>query len=291
MKTKEIHIRDPFVLPWEGKYYLYGTRGATCWGKADGFDVYSSADLENWEGPVEIFHNDGRFWADREYWAPEVHRYRGAFYLLASFHSADRRRGTQILRADRPEGPFAPISGGPVTPPEWECLDGTLYLSGEGRPYLVFCHEWLQVGDGEMCAMELTGDLTAPAGEPWVLFRASQAPWARPVDGRPGCFVTDGPWMHRCPDGRLMMLWSSGGAEGYAQGAAFSSNGEITGTWSIPDTPIFAKDGGHGMIFRGFDGRLRLVLHSPNETPRERPLFLPVARGGSARWPEGTTEE
>ena len=47
MKTKEIHIRDPFVLPWEGKYYLYGTRGATCWGKADGFDVYSSADLEN----------------------------------------------------------------------------------------------------------------------------------------------------------------------------------------------------------------------------------------------------
>ena len=59
--------------------------------------------------------------------------------------------------ADRPEGPFAPISGGPVTPPEWECLDGTLYLSGEGRPYLVFCHEWLQVENGEMCALPRAG--------------------------------------------------------------------------------------------------------------------------------------
>ena len=34
MKTGEIHIRDPFVLVHGGKYYLYGTRGATCWGMA-----------------------------------------------------------------------------------------------------------------------------------------------------------------------------------------------------------------------------------------------------------------
>lgn len=30
MKRTEINIRDPFVLVHEGKYYLYGTRGATC---------------------------------------------------------------------------------------------------------------------------------------------------------------------------------------------------------------------------------------------------------------------
>ena len=32
MKLADINIRDPFVLLHEGKYYLYGTRGATCWG-------------------------------------------------------------------------------------------------------------------------------------------------------------------------------------------------------------------------------------------------------------------
>ena len=43
--AQEINIRDPFVLLDNGVYYLYGTRGATCWGKASGFDVYFSGDL------------------------------------------------------------------------------------------------------------------------------------------------------------------------------------------------------------------------------------------------------
>ena len=85
MKREEINIRDPFVLTRNGQYYLYGTRGATCWGPANGFDVYVSRDLENWDGPFECFHNDGTFWADRNYWAPEVHEYHGKLYMLASF--------------------------------------------------------------------------------------------------------------------------------------------------------------------------------------------------------------
>ncbi len=277
MKTNEIHVRDPFVLPWEGSYYLYGTRGPTCWGLADGFDVYVGKDLENWEGPIEIFHNDGSFWADREYWAPEVHVIDGAFYMFASFHSPNRRRGTQILRAEKPTGPFVPISDGPVTPADWECLDGTFFQSKDGDPYLVFCHEWLQVHDGEVCAMKLTPDLKAAAGEPRVLFRASQAPWVVPSvdkDGNKNC-VTDGPWLHRCPDGRLMMLWSSHGKDGYAQAAAYSDNGDITGNWTPAAEPIFGRDGGHGMIFRDFEGVQHLVLHAPNENPYERPVFLP----------------
>ena len=130
--------------------------------------------------------------------------------MFASFHSPNRRRGTQILRAEKPTGPFVPISDGPVTPADWECLDGTFFQSKDGDPYLVFCHEWLQVHDGEVCAMKLTPDLKAAAGEPRVLFRASQAPWVVPSVDKDGNknYVTDGPWLHRCPDGRLMMLWS-----------------------------------------------------------------------------------
>ena len=48
MQTIDINIRDPFVLCENGKYWLYGTRGPTCWGKADGFDVYVSDDLNTW---------------------------------------------------------------------------------------------------------------------------------------------------------------------------------------------------------------------------------------------------
>ena len=215
------------MLTRNGQYYLYGTRGATCWGPADGFDVYVSRDLENWDGPFECFHNDGTFWADRNYWAPEVHEYHGKLYMLASFKREDLCRGTAILTADNPLGPFVPHSDGRVTPSNWECLDGTLYVSPDDKPYLVFAHEWVQVGDGEICDMHLSDDLSRAIGEPKLLFHASEAEWARLVhhrsSGRDG-YVTDGPSMWRTADGTLLCLWASFSDEGYTEGVAISDN-------------------------------------------------------------------
>ena len=277
MKTCEINVRDPFVLLYRDRYYLYGTRGATCWGPATGFDVYTGEDLENWSGPVPCFENDGTFWADRNYWAPEVHPWQGAFYMFASFKSTERRRGTAILRAESPAGPFHPWSDGPVTPPEWECLDGTLYTDRNGKPWIVFCHEWIQAEDGEILACPLSDDLRAPAGKPVLLFRASGASWVREVrhsSGRTG-FVTDGPFLWRDGSGRLLCLWSSFSGTGYTQGLACSRSGEIDGPFEqLP--PLFTEDGGHGMIFRDRNGRTLLALHRPNEHLKEHPVFIPV---------------
>jgi hypothetical protein len=80
------------------------------------------------------------------------------------------------------------------------------------------------------------------------------------------------------------MLWSSLGAEGYAMGIAHSSNGAIDGLWTQELKPIWGKDGGHGMLFRTFEGRLFLTLHQPNNTPNERPVFREVVEeSGSIR--------
>jgi len=281
VKRTDIHIRDPFVLVHEGAYYLYGTRGATCWGKADGFDVYVSTDMENWEGPHECFYNDGSFWADQNYWAPEVHVWNGAFYMFASFKRDDLCRGTAILRAESPLGPFVPHSDGRVTPPDWECLDGTFYASREGKPYIVFCHEWVQVGDGEVLAMELTADLKAAAAAPRLLFRASEAEWCREIGnsaGRRGK-VTDGPFLWRTEKGTLLCLWASFSDGGYTEGLAVSDNGEIDGNFRQIE-PLFDDDGGHGMVFRTLEGQLYLTLHSPNRTPEERPFFHAIKEDG-----------
>ena len=277
LRTNEINLRDPFVLVHGGTYYLYGTRGATCWGPADGFDVYTGRDLQNWEGPAVCFQNDGTFWADRNYWAPEVHPWRGGFYLFASFKSESRRRGIAVLRADSPLGPFRPWSEGPVTPAEWECLDGTFYASPEGKPYMVFCHEWVQAGDGEILALPLREDLKAAAGAPFLLFRASEAPWSKEMHHSSGVtgFVTDGPFLWRREDGTLLLLWSGFSERGYTQGRAVSDNGDITGRFR-QEEPLFREDGGHGMLFRTLEGDIRLALHSPNTHLAERPRFLPV---------------
>ena len=277
MKRTDINIRDPFVLVHEGAYYLYGTRGATCWGPADGFDVYVSRDMEEWDGPFVCFHNDGSFWADRNYWAPEVYFYQGAFYMFASFKNPDVRRGTAVLKAESPLGPFVPHSDGCVTPRDWECLDGTLYVDKAGKPWMVFCHEWVQAGDGEVDAIPLTDDLSAPAGEPRLLFRASEASWCKVMhhsSGVDGC-VTDGPFFWRTADGTLLCLWAGFSAGGYTEGVAVSSNGEIDGTFTQVE-PLFMDDGGHGMVFRALDGQLYLTLHSPNAHLEERPFFHPI---------------
>lgn len=272
---KEINIRDPFVLVYKGKYYLYGTRGWECWGKGTGLDVYVSTDLENFEDPVEVFTPPKDFWADKNYWAPEVHEYNGAFYMFASFKTDGVCRGTQILKADSPMGPFRLHSDGPVTPRDWECLDGTLYVEkATGKPYIVFCHEWVQIVDGTVCAVELSKDLKIPVGEPKELFHASEAPWI--VDIRNGNYVTDGPFIYRDDNGEITMLWSSFGKEGYTLALAKSESNTIDGPWIQVPNLLFSKDGGHGMLFKNLEGKLMGALHSPNINGEERPYFFNV---------------
>ncbi len=276
--SNEVRMRDPFVLvrPDEGKYYLFGTTDENLWkGRGTGFDAYVGSSLESWEGPIPAFRPPEDFWGTDNFWAPEVHEYRGGFYMFASFKAASRCRATQILRSDSPEGPYLVHSPGPVTPAGWECLDGTLFIDDSGQPWLVFCHEWVQVRDGEICAVELTDDLRGTRGSPVLLFRGSEAPWTRAhkrKDGTidPGSRVTDGPFLHRKADGSLLLLWSSFSETGYAMGIARSASGNISGPWIHDEKPVVEHDGGHGMIFRGLDGFLYLTRHAPNDTPNER---------------------
>lgn len=273
MTASEIQIRDPFILRDGGWSYLFGTTDAEPWhSRGVGFLCYRTKDLQNFEGPFQAFTPPADFWADTNFWAPEVHRYAGRYYMFASFYRVDLHRGTQILVSDRPEGPYAPLTDGPYTPREWDCLDGTFFRENE-KNYSVFAHEWLQVKDGSMELVELSADLTTPLSEPVTLFHASQAPWARPINNSTDLFVTDGPFIHRMECGRLAMIWSSFGEGGYALGAAYSDGG-VHGPWVQEPEPLFGKDGGHGMIFRDDSGRLLLSIHAPNESPLERPVFL-----------------
>jgi beta-xylosidase len=281
MKKEEIGIRDPYVLLENGTYYLYGTRNTTTWTDADGFDVYVSPDLKEWT-KKEIFHNDGSFWATQNYWAPECIRYKNAYYLIATFGSKNRKKGIQILKADRPDGVFAPITAGPLTPEDWNCLDGTFYLDEQGTPWLLFSHSVPEELRGAICAAQLSPDLTKFASKPHVLFYADTAPWSKPipfakeefgVDG--DAYFSDGPYLFKDEDGNLCMLWSSWSERGYAMGVSKSADGTLCSEWIHGTEPIF-QGGGHGMIFADKNGEKYLTFHAPNETLKEKPVFQPL---------------
>ena len=269
MKNQEINIRDPFVLVHENKYYMYGTRAKDFGEKTGGFDVYTGIDLENWSEPQEVFNSEKNNMNRCVNWAPEVHFYNGAFYLLATFTKQNGLRGTYILKSDTPDGEFVPHSDGAITPWEWECLDGTLYVENE-KVYCVFCHEHTQILDGTICYVELSPDLTRAITEPVELFAASS--FLKKEATEESHNVTDGPFIYRKEDGKLLMIWSTID-NGYKQCVAQSDNGSVTGKWLfLPN--LFDDDGGHGMIFKDLNGNLKLTLHCPNISLKEKPVFF-----------------
>ncbi len=288
LRANDIQIRDPFVLPVaaERVYYLYGTTDKNPWPghPAEGFNTYRSRDLIHWEGPFPAFRPAPDFWSQSEFWAPEVHVWRGRYYMFASFKSPTVHRGTQILVADHPLGPFQPHSHGPVTPADCECLDGTLYLAPDGQPWMIFSRDWPQVTVGRYSAVPLREDFSAAAGPAIEVFPVNAAPWVkippwqaeRDKQGLPPCYVADGAWPFRLRDGKLALLFSSWNDAGYATGLARSPSGDLRGPWEFDALPFFGADGGHAMIFSGFDGKKYLTLHQPNSPAPEHPRFFPI---------------
>lgn len=278
MKIQDINIRDPFVLVENGVYYLYGTRAKDFGQKVGGFDVYVSEDLENWSEPKECFNSAEHGLNSRVNWAPEVHKYNNVYYMFATFTTHDELRGTFILKADSPMGPFKPHSNGAVTPKDWMCLDGTLYISRNNKPYIVFCHEHVQITDGTICYAELSEDLTHIVGDVVTLFSASSPYWA---DKKPKGqnYVTDGPFLCRTTTDELIMIWSTFIQNQYAECMVRFIGGEI-GANFVHLEPLIKNDGGHGMIFKKED-ELILTFHTPNQTLYERPSFRKLIDKGT----------
>ena len=277
LKTCDINIRDPFVLNDNGKFYMYGTRARDFGCGVQGFDVYVSDDLENWSEPIVCFDSVKNGCNRCVNWAPEVHKYNGSYYMLATFTKENDLRGTYALKADSPLGPFEMHSNGALTPYEWEALDGTLYIE-DGTPYLVFCHEHTQIIDGTVCYIELSEDLKRAVGEPVTLFSGSSPYWA---DKKPQGehYITDGPFMYRTANGTLLMIWSTFIKGKYAECVVRFTHGSIKGELEHL-APIIDDDGGHGMIFNVED-RIYLTFHTPNQTNYERPKFIELVDNGS----------
>ena len=279
---KDLYVRDPYIVTdtQTNTYFLYKASWIkdSAGNNVSGVVAYKSKDLEYWEGPFTVYTTPSDNWIKGAIWAPEVHWYNGKYYLFATLNSDIEWkksqkgwppytfRGTQIFYADNLLGPFLPYEDKlPHTPMDRMALDGTLWVEND-KPYMLYCHEWVQVEDGTMELVELMPDLSRTKGESVTLFHASSAAWSNgqpQPNGRKG-YVTDGGYLYRTKTGKLLMLWSSFKSESYGVGIAESVTGKVTGPWKHQQDLIFSKNGGHGMLFKSFDGRLMLTLHGPN---------------------------
>ena len=256
-----------------------------------GVMMRTSTNLVDWSAPEQVLRVPDEYRCTAV-WAPEMHAYNGAYYLFGTIatkmapsntvaaipgwtgygEKLRKRLSTYIFKAERPEGPYRVWSDGPITPRTWAALDGTLFVE-DGKPYMVFCHEWTQLRDGTMDAVELTPDLTRPAGEPFTLFKASAFYGEEVSTHAPNrSYVTDGPWFYRSKTGDLFMLWSTHD-KGYVQVASRSVSGKLRGPWT-DHSVLYRLDSGHGMIFETFEGKKAIAFHSLNNPHTEKRLRI-----------------
>ena len=283
VKRKDFRVRDPFIVLEHDCYYMYATTGETT------LSYYTSTDLENWELGGIAFEIPDNFWAYKDVWAAEVHKYRKKFYLFVSLLGKNGLRGTQIAVADTPKGPFVPLADRAVTPKEQSCIDGTLYIQ-DGIPYIIYSHDWpdnyiaeKNAYVGEICAAQLSDDLTTTIGEPWVLFASDESPISKAtphhiVYNDQSCvrYGSDAPFVQKLSDGSLILTWSPYLNDNYVVLSVISQNGNLKGPWTHIAEPLYDKNGGHAMFFDTRNGKRCMCIHAPERQQHERAHIFEV---------------
>ena len=255
----DVSLSDPAIFADEAShmYYMTGTGGG----------VWSSPDLEYWTGPEYPITGNKDHWISEKpgVWAPEIYKRGNYYYMLPTLinrniiidSSNHVRRAVHVLRSDKPSGPYTIIPGGDetYTPANKSTLDGSLFEDKDGNIYLIYCHEWIQNQNGTIEYIKLKDDMSGTIGEGHIMSRAKDGKFNTGA-------VTDGPFIFYTATGKLGMLWTSWRNDIYVECVAYSQSGTLDGPWIHEPMPIAPDQHGHGMLFRTFDGKLLLSIHS-----------------------------
>jgi Beta-xylosidase len=245
-ENSPVLLGDPFILLDNGTYYAYGTHAS------GGIEVYTSTNLKEWKLQGLALNKDD-VWADRKFWAPEIYKVNGKFYM---YYSADEH--ICVATSDSPLGPFKQTEQKPMILDE-KCIDNSLFIDDNGKPYLFF----VRFNDGNnVWVAELESDLTTIKKEtmhPCIhVSQEWEKVWPR---------VNEGPFVIK-HKGLYYMSYSANSYESplYGVGCATASN--IMGTWTKYDNnPLLQSPGdlvgvGHNAMFTDKEGRLRIVYHA-----------------------------
>ena len=305
VKIKAVFARDPYILEVDDTYYLYVNVDDQYWG------AYTSTDLVNWSSDCikvcDPANQPAEFDGVADFWAPEVHEYKGSYYMFVTYRRKDAEmnngyyyRVAGIFRSDSPTGPFVFHGSGPVAPYDgmiadgvtvsdastWSVIDATLYVDESDNPWIVFSHEWVSLNNGgTFCAARLSEDLSHIEGEVHTLFNTYDGYQSNEA-------VTDAAFIYRTGSGQLLLLWSNfdyDRKKGYRVYIARSESGDILGHWTHDTVYLYEKDmdtiytlydGGHPSILKDPDGKLLLCIHSPS-TENESINLIPIEDTGT----------
>lgn len=302
---------DPYILQGaDGKYYMYGTKGAD-----KGYCAYVSDNLSDWKDLGFVYEKNDNSWGVANFWAPEVYEIKGKYYML---YSADWKVNPTnelenfrigVAVADTPAGPFKDLMDRPIFDPGYPVIDGNLLFEGD-KIYLYYsrcCYkhpveseiaDWArekdmftEIEESWVYGVELKPDFSGIIGEPVIILRPpvkmddKQAEWeSRSVtSGEVNRRWTEGSFIIK-ENNTYYMLYSANffGGQYYAVGYATSDNplGPFT---KADNNPVLQKNTEKGGIVTGtghcmvlpVGNKMLCVYHGrTEETGDERMVFM-----------------
>ena len=190
----DVAFGDPFILydADSDLYYMYGTGGVD-----KGFLSYSSRDLQEWKKEGQVYSAaQEKGWGTKDFWAPEVYKWDGKYYLFYSAHWKENPHAEfenykiGVAVSDKPTGPFLDVTGSPLFDPGYPIIDANVYVADDGKKYLYYsrcCYKhpvksaiasWAkqeglfeEVEESWVYGIELKADLSGVVGKPKLLLR------------------------------------------------------------------------------------------------------------------------
>ncbi len=272
------NIRDPFIIPEGDRYYLTGTTPPFWDGNSQGVFLWSSDDLLNWKEEGFILHRsvaEEDSWFRDYWWAPEIHKKDGKFYLTVNCRNDKLGIGQNPLIAvsDRIDGDYTVLNGEkPFFTKEnydkglYPCADGNdanLFTDDDGKTYIATCsYEGIHLFEIDLEKAELIGEPTL------VIEVAEEGKWDTKNEGQ---FIIK----HK---GRYYCFYSSF-ARSYEVGVAYADN--IRGPWKKDErNPIITPLGveglhhsGHNSVFSDKEGRMWTAYHITFESDEDTQLL------------------
>lgn len=261
LQTNITQIGDPFILVHEGMYYHYSTSSK------DGFKVYTSTNLKNWEMNGYCYRDSKVGIGD--FWAPEVYFYNNRFYLFfTSKNKAQNRLMLSVAVADDPLGPFIDVSDRPTFDFGYAAIDAHVFFDDDGRIYMYYakdCSENIvdDIHTSQIYAVELTDDLIHTIGDP-VLVLTPEGPHEQ---RQPNWQWNEGPFMLKEGD-TYFLSYSSNFFQSKHYSVSYATSNLPFGPFQkAKENPILAyipneiSGPGHNAYFTALDGTPMTAFH------------------------------
>ncbi len=278
---KDLFMGDPFVVRYDDRYYLTGTTDS-----GTGFRIWSSPNLVDWE-PLGFAYRAGKgSWGQNYFWAPELFRLGGSYYLAYSAAPAEGKGegpGFRLCLAasSKPEGPYEDIYA-PWCDFGYSAIDAHVFIDSDGSAYLYYA----RVGvirepkfklTAEIYGLRLKQDLSGPETEPVLVIKPEQD-WETPDQGRSLC--NEGPFVFR-EGSRYYLTYSANHFEEPFYGIGYATSPAPLGPWTkASENPMLRQNielglsgPGHCSVTGSPDGRERFIVYHAHADPK-KPLGI-----------------